>query len=51
MKAFLVVILLIILFFWGGPAIAVAFFSFPLLFVLALLGLASWKIWDLFTAS
>jgi hypothetical protein len=50
MKAFFVVALLIIFFFWGGPAIAVAFFSFPLLFILGILGLASWKIWDLFTA-
>jgi hypothetical protein len=50
MKAFLIVALLIVLFFWGGPAIAIAFFTFPLFFVVALLALATWKIVDLFAA-
>jgi hypothetical protein len=50
MRGFLLVILLVALFFWGGPMVGVAFLSLPILFVLAVLILAGWKVAESFRA-
>lgn len=47
MKAAFAFLILVILFVYGGPPVAVAFLSLPILFVLAVGGLAVWKILDL----
>jgi hypothetical protein len=49
MKGVLLVFVLIAAFMWGGPMVAVAFFSVPILFLLAVLVLAGWKVADTFT--
>lgn len=55
MKAILTVCGLAALFVWGGPlvgfAIATVGFTLPLLFIVAIVGLAIWKITELFTRS
>jgi hypothetical protein len=48
MKGFLLLLTLIALFFWGGPVVALAFFSVPVLFLIAVLILACWKVADSF---
>jgi hypothetical protein len=47
-KGFLLVIVLGMLYIWGGPHVAVAFLSLPILFVLAVAILAGWKIVESF---
>jgi hypothetical protein len=48
MRGFLLLLLLVVLFFWGGPVVAVAFLSAPILFVIAVFVLAAWKVVDSF---
>jgi hypothetical protein len=48
MRGFVFVVVLVLLFLWGGPHVAVAFISVPILFVLAVAILAVWKILDSF---
>jgi hypothetical protein len=48
MKGILILLLLFALFIWGGPTVAVAFFSVPVLFLIAVLILAGWKVADSF---
>lgn len=48
MRGFLLIIVLALLYLWGGPHVAVAFLSLPILFVLAVAILAGWKIVESF---
>ena len=47
MNGILLLLLLIVLFLYGGPLVAVAFLSFPVLFVIAVAVIAVWKVIDL----
>ncbi len=48
MKGILLTMGLVALFFFGGPMVAVAFLSLPILFVAAVAALAVWKVAETF---